>query len=79
MLIAMDQVIHDIKNQAVTDNGKEFTLGDACVKALSLPFPDEQNLSGEEKVKRFKLALKIHDIANAELSDQDDALLKKVT
>ena len=37
------------------------TLGDVSENALLASFPDEQSLAGEEKMKRFALARKIHE------------------
>jgi hypothetical protein len=56
----------------------EVTLGDVSVRALMAVAPDEQNLAGEEKFKRFVLAMKIKDGGEVALSAEDIALLKKL-
>jgi hypothetical protein len=54
------------------------TLGVIATRALLATLPDEQNLSGEEKFKRFALAMKIKDGGNVALNAEDIALLKKL-
>jgi hypothetical protein len=43
------------------ETGKPFEYKSAIENAILAPYQDEQNLSGEEKLKRWKLALRIHD------------------
>lgn len=43
------------------DKGKIVTLGDVAQNALLGSFPDEQNLKGEDKIKRYTIARKIED------------------
>lgn len=56
----------------------EVTLADVSVRALMAVAQDEQNLAGEEKFKRFTLALKIKDGGKIDLSAEDTAMLKKL-
>ena len=56
-----------------------LTMKQACVGALLGNYRDEQNLSGEEKSKRFELAMDMQ-MAKGEfnLKTEDAALLKKL-
>lgn len=60
----------------------KMTLGIAAETALLATYPDEQNLDGAEKFKRFLLAKRIGDAVAAgvdlTLSAEDTALLKKL-
>ena len=55
---------------------QDLTLGQVAENALTAAYPDEQTLSGVDKVKRFALALKIHDHPDSTLSAEETTLLK---
>lgn len=57
---------------------KPITLKIALVDALGAMFEDERSLDGEEKLKRFKLSLKVFNHAEVELNSGETELLKKV-
>lgn len=61
--------------EEITNKEKAVTLKSACINALGAMFEDERNLEGEEKLKRFKLSLKID--AEGELYPEEIVLLKK--
>jgi len=67
-------------NPFTNDKGQPVgaTLGSVAENALLAAYPDEGSLPGEEKVKRFVLARKIHEAKNVELSAEDVALIKKL-
>lgn len=57
--------------------GKVLTLGDAA--AIAMLAPDAQNAPqtpGDEKVKRFQLALKVHDAKDVKLTAEETTLIK---
>jgi hypothetical protein len=54
------------------------TLGSVCVSALMGVYPDEQNLSGDDKFKRYQLAERLHAGGEQDVSAEDIALLKKL-
>jgi hypothetical protein len=56
----------------------EVTLASIAVRALMANFPDEQNLPGEDKFKRFALAMKIKDGGEVAVSAEDVSLLKRL-
>lgn len=75
-------VLTDLDGKPITTEaqgkGETVTLGKAAATALLMSFPDEQNLDGAEKVKRFGLAVKIREAKDVALSAEDVALVKKV-
>ena len=65
----------------VGQDGKTMntTLAIVAENALLASYQDEQNLSGEDKVKRFVLARKIHENEkNVELTADEITLIKKL-
>lgn len=56
----------------------ETTLGSVAEVALLGSYADEQNLTGEEKVKRFALANKVHGNRAAVLTTEEVALIKRL-
>lgn len=57
----LNAVITDINGQPIVDKDKTTTVKDMIITGLLAVLPDEQNLGGEEKFKRFTLATKIND------------------
>lgn len=57
---------------------KAWTLARLARAALNAQFPDEQNLSVEEKYKRGKLAQSLTGTGDMKLKSEDVALLKKM-
>lgn len=58
---------------------RDVLLSRLAVNALLVNYPDEQSLSGEEKVKRFKLAQQINDAdGDVEITAEQVALLKSL-
>lgn len=64
----------------VDRDGKKvaLTLGMVAAGALYGSYPDEKDLSGDEKARRGNLALKIAQGGDQQLSVEDTALLKKL-
>lgn len=59
-------VITDLKNEPLTERSADgkpnpITLGQLCSNALLATYEDERSLPAHEKIKRFKLALKLND------------------
>lgn len=65
----------DDEDKPVTVN---LTLRKAIVEALMAAFKDEDNLSGADKVKRYKMAQKIQDAERMMFSAEDLSLIKKL-
>ena len=55
------------------------TLGKMMIESLLATFKDEENLSGDEKLKRWQLAIKIKNAdVMVELTVEEVALVKKL-
>ena len=58
-------------------SGRVMTLRFCIVEALGAAYPGEENLTGDERVKRWSLALRIRDEAPA-LRAEDVVLIKRL-
>jgi hypothetical protein len=54
------------------------TLREISIESLMTMADDEKNLSGDDKVKRYYLALKIKDAQEIDITVEEAALLKKL-
>jgi hypothetical protein len=86
-LLATPACATDFNQQLKTLEGKPFldkdgktdensTLGKISITALTAAFPDEANLAGAEKFKRWQIASKIQSDPNVTLSAEEVTLLK---
>jgi len=79
MQVLFGQVFTDEKDKEILVEKNPFTLRDATKQALLSIFQDEQGLTGDEKVKRYDLYLKVKDTVDpAELTAEDISLIKKL-
>jgi hypothetical protein len=78
MRIDFDTIIRDLKGEPIKDSAGDFTLSMASCSALLSPYPDEQDLDPKDKVRRYKLATKITDGGEVDLSVEEIADLKKL-
>ena len=64
----------------VDDKGKpvELTVRTVALNALLAPYPDEQNLPGDIKMKRYNLAKKISEGKVDDLASEDVAMIKQL-
>lgn len=62
----------------VASEPEPMTVCLAATRALTATFRDEQSLPGEEKITRFRLALKIMDANEPDLGAEEVVLVKKV-
>src|SRR5580698_10714579 len=88
--IDMTVTLHDDNGHALKDpmdatpddpkctHCRDLTLGRAAAHALFGSYPDERNLSGDEKWARGLLAERMKDAPKAELSAEEVTLLKKL-
>jgi len=73
----MGEKITDFEGNAITDpDGTELTLRDVCIRALLMNHPDERNIKGEEKLRRYDLALKIQNQKTPELTTTEISNIK---
>lgn len=79
--LKLNEPIRNLAGEAmrVSDESDEtLTLGGAAEIALLATFRDEQDLAAAEKVKRFKLANRLHGAETIDLETEDVALVKKL-
>lgn len=64
----------------VDEKGKqvELTVRTITIESLMTPYPDEQSLSGEEKLKRAELARRLQAGESDKFASEDIALIKKL-
>lgn len=74
----VDTVLNDLSGQPLKNGEQDMTLKVAAVNALMGVYPDEQQLDGSEKAKRYALAQKIHAGGEVDLTSDDLALTKKL-
>jgi len=64
---------------AINATGRaEMTLKAAIVNALQAMFEDERALDGEEKLKRWQLAMRVYLGGDVDLSSEEIAKIKKL-
>lgn len=72
-------VIRDLAGEPVKDGDVVLTLGAVAQTILTATFADEQNLSGPDKLARFKFALRISGATEAiTVSAEEVTLLKSL-
>lgn len=88
MKIALNQKLKDFDGEVlITEKlvGKEtkktpLTIAEVVINSLTANFGDEKDLTGDEKVKRFILAQKIHrkKDGTAEITIDEASMVKKL-
>lgn len=80
MLVAIDNELRDFDGQTINDpKGQPARVRGVCIDALLAAFQDEPSLAGEEKLKRFQLALKVKESNSvADLTAEEITLIKKL-
>lgn len=69
-------VFTEITGEPLKDGEKPFTLRTASVNALQHVTQNDRDISGDEKVRRYGLALRIHAEEKPDLKSEDIALIK---
>jgi uncharacterized protein YhbP (UPF0306 family) len=78
MLIDFKKELVDLEGVTLLDkNKKSATLKGVAIDALMAVYQDEQNLGGEEKLKRYELALMLSKDM-FEIKAEEVALIKKL-
>lgn len=80
MQVLLNSGLVDFEGEVMKDaKGSPAVLRGVCIDALMAQFEDEKNLSGDEKLKRFDLALKVKKAEDpADFTVEEVALLKKL-
>ena len=79
MRIDFTRPLFDFSSEVLRDGDKPLVLGVVTINALMGIYPDEQNLDGREKVRRYRLATSIYS-ANGplDLPAEDIAMCKQL-
>lgn len=78
MKIDLSTVICDLDGKPIkAADAKDFTVGMCACNALLTPDAKDET-SGEDKVKRFRLAERVYEGGEQDLSVEDIALLKQL-
>lgn len=78
MKIDFDVKFQTLDGKAITMNEKEATLKDVTIEALMGLLEEEKGISGEEKFKRYELAMKIKGGGIVDISVDDVSLIKRL-
>jgi hypothetical protein len=76
MKINFDQELKGLDGEALKEGDKAFTLKRAAVEALVALAPDDR-ANGEEKCKRWQLAVRVNGGGEVELSPEEAAMVKE--
>ncbi len=77
MRINFDTVLLDLKGNPIKDGGNDdLTLSAACCASLLTGYPDEQGLSAKDKMRRYRVAQKISQGGEQDLSVEEIADVK---
>jgi hypothetical protein len=78
MKVDFNRGLIDLEGEVIKNaKGESATLKGVTIDALLVAYQDEQNLSGEDKVKRFALASKINK-GTDEVTVEEISLIKKL-
>jgi hypothetical protein len=77
MKFNFSKAILDLKGRPIKDGDAELTLGAVAAQALTTTTPSGRQAVFGESVKRFKLAMRLIDGGEAEVSDDEVAAIKE--
>jgi hypothetical protein len=79
MRIDFKKPLFDFSGEILRDGDKPLVLGVVAVNALMGIYPDEQNIDGSEKVRRYRLATSIYGADGPlDVPAEDIAMCKKL-
>lgn len=78
MIRDFSKVLTGLDGQPLKDGDKEIPLSVVCVNALRGVYRGEEDLSGVEKEKRYKLCERIYEQGEVEISIEELALIKNL-
>lgn len=75
----LDVTVLDMDDNPVPkEKGIPLLLKDVAITALNGNYADEQSLSGEEKFKRFDLAMKVNKGGEQDYTPEEIVLIKRI-
>lgn len=78
MIINFSTPLIGLDGKQLNDVGKELKLSDVCCTALLATYASEQNLDGNIKLKRWKIAEKVFDKNEVDLSIDEINTIKEL-
>jgi len=79
MKIDFTKQLKDLDGKTIVEKDGAITLKSICINSLMANYQDEKNLSGEEKFKRYELAMKISENGkDVDLKAEDISLIKQL-
>lgn len=83
MKIDFSQQLKDLDGDVIIDDSKKdkpitLTLGKIAIGALTASYVDEPNLSGEDKLTRYQIAMKIKEGGEVDLTIEEISEVKKL-
>lgn len=69
--------ILDLKGNVIAPENEPMTVSSVCVGALLATLKGDEGLGGNKKAEMFKLALKISDKAECDVSPEEIVLLRE--
>ena|SRR3990167_5616352 len=79
MKINFGSHVADLKGVALKDEkGEDVKLHVPCVNALTANYQKENDIGGDEKYRRYKLAVKIDKPEEIEVTSEEITLIKKL-
>lgn len=79
MKIDFNIELKNMDGEVLRDGDKVLTLGAASINALMSTYPDEKNVSGEDKLKRYDLSLRIKNSdISSDYKSEEITLIKKL-
>lgn len=80
MIISLGKIFTDMNDEELKlPSGKVATLRSIAIEALLAVFQDESSLTGDEKLKRWELAMKVkRAVEPAEFTVEEVGLIKKL-
>ncbi len=78
MKVDFSSIILDMEKNPVKEGDKDVTLGMVACQALLATYPNETDISGDEKVRRFRLAEVAVAGGAQDVKIEDVTMLKKL-
>jgi hypothetical protein len=78
VVVHTKETLKDFAGLPLKDGDKEITNGAILVNALTMPRAGDENVSGEEKLKRYELARKLYTSEVVDLTSEQVVTLREL-
>lgn len=79
MKLNTKKIVKNLNGKPFQEEGKDLSIGDVCCNALLFNYPEEKNVSGKEKYRRWKLAARLNSGGVEDVEIEDLNLIKELT